>query len=110
MVHVAPPNPVVLRDLDGRAEHGPLGFEPGGAEVFVRELALLASLGVERVLETVHGDLAKDRRDSVVDAANHQAQAPLRVFLRFQETGERYRLAKDRRRLRRGQWSVEVKV
>src|SRR5437588_5242772 len=67
MRDVGPPRAVALRDLDGVAEHLRLALRPELAEALYRELALLATLRVNEVLEAVHRDLAEDGGDHVLE-------------------------------------------
>ena len=64
-----------------------------------RELAGLAALGVDLVLEPVHRDLAEDRGDVAVERVGEQREPRRRVGRLAEHPAEDDRLAEDRRRL-----------
>src|SRR5215210_2054154 len=97
--YVAPPDPVVVGDLHGVAEHPPLLGAPELADPLDGQLTLLAAAGVDRVLEAVHRDLAEDGRDRVVDPADEQVEQRAGVVLALLQPLERERLREDGRRL-----------
>ena len=72
---------------------------PQLAEALDRQLPRLAALGVHRVLEAVHRDLAEHRRDLVLEVRREQREPFLRVGDLLEQATERDRLAEHRRGL-----------
>ncbi len=98
MRDVAPPRPVAV-DVDRVGEQLPLRLEPELLEPLRCELALVAPLVVNEVLETVHRYLPEDGGDGVLDPARQEVEPPAGVVLELEEPLERERLAEDRCRL-----------
>ncbi len=80
MRDIAPPGRVPL-GRDGVREQRVLSLEPELADPLRAELALLAALGVDGVLEPVHRDLPERRGDRVLDPAGEQVEAAPRIVL-----------------------------
>src|SRR5205807_2565446 len=75
MRDVGPPRAIPVRDLDGVAEHLRLALRPQLAKALDRELAVLATLGVDEILEAIHRYLAEDRGDHVLEVLREQREA-----------------------------------
>src|SRR5207248_8990594 len=100
---VAPPRSVLVGDRQRVAEHPPLAAQPGRGELRGRQLTMQTSGAVDPGLETVHGDLAEDAGDDVLDASAEEGQPCRGVLLRAEDATERHRLAEYRGRLGEGE-------
>ena len=72
---------------------------PQLAEALDRQLPRFPPLGVHRVLEPVHRDLAEHGRDLVLEVRREQREPFVRVGHLLEQTTERHRLAEHRRGL-----------
>ena len=75
MRDVRPPAAVAVGQLDRIAQQLGLALQPQVAQALDRQLAAVAALGVDELLEAVHRHLTEDRRDRVLEALGEQCQA-----------------------------------